>query len=117
MLRLRDVPAQGLQFLRLKRDIEIQQLLTAYLIQQFEQARVEELRNTPTLVRIDPPTLAARRIWPKRGMMVVVAFAGALFFATMLAFLLDFFQRAGADSTHPQYKTLENLRQSWRTKH
>lgn len=116
LVALKDVPAHGLQYLRLKRDIEIQQLLTAYLIQQFEQAKVEELRNTPTLIRVDPPTVASKRSWPKRSLMVIVAFAAACFFAAAVALFLEFFRKASTDSAHPQYQTLVNLRRSWKTR-
>ncbi len=58
LIHLEDTPEQGMVFLRLTRDIEIQQMLVSYLIQQYEQAKVEELRNTPTILKIDPPAEA-----------------------------------------------------------
>ena len=34
MISLQDIPAQGLTYLRITRDLEIQQVLVAYLLQQ-----------------------------------------------------------------------------------
>ena len=114
LLHLEDTPVKGMAFLRLTRDIEIQQLLVSYLIQQYEQAKVDELRNTPTVLRIDPPAEPTSRIWPKRGMLVVLAALGALVLAALVARMIDLVVVATRDPAHPQYEHLANLRRSWK---
>jgi tyrosine-protein kinase Etk/Wzc len=116
MISLKDIPQKGITFLRLKRDIEIQQLLVAYLLQQHEQAKIEELRNTPTLLRLDPPTEGTKKTWPKRGMMTVIAFAAAFVFSTAIAYLMDFFTKASRDMNHPQHTHIQAIRQAWSRK-
>jgi len=109
--RLQDTPDQAMQFLRLKRDIEIQQMLVAFLVEQHERARIEERRNTPTLLRLDPPALATKRVWPRRGLMVTVAAFGALVLAVLIALTLEFIRAVG-DPAHPQHERAEQIRRS-----
>jgi tyrosine-protein kinase Etk/Wzc len=112
LVRLQDTPGQGMAYLRLMRDIEVQQLLVAYLIQQFEQAKVEELRNTPTVMRIDPPTQPTVRIWPKRSVLVGLAMFAAFVIGLAICMLVETLDRVAKDPDHPQYPHLQALRRS-----
>lgn len=114
LLHLKDVPDQGMMFLRLKRDIEVQQLLVAILLQQYEQARIDEKRDTPTLWRIDPPTLATKRIWPRRSIMVGMAAFGTFVFGCVFALILESIRNASVDPSHPQHHRLLNIRAAFR---
>jgi uncharacterized protein involved in exopolysaccharide biosynthesis len=114
LLHLEDTPAEGMTYLRLARDLEIQQLLVGYLLQQFEQAKIDELRNTATILRVDPPTQPETKIWPRRGLMVLLAGFGTFIFSAAAAMIIDFFRKASADPNHPQHEAVLNLRQSWK---
>jgi tyrosine-protein kinase Etk/Wzc len=114
LLRLQDIPGEGVAYLRLMRDIEIQQLLVGYILQQYEQAKLEELRNTPTVMRLDPPVVASKRIWPRRGMMVVLSALGAFLLAAGIAIVVEGVRRASSEETHPQHERLVALRRAWR---
>jgi tyrosine-protein kinase Etk/Wzc len=116
LIKLTGAPQQGMIFVRLKRNIEIQQMLVGFLLQQYEQARIEEQRNTPTIMRLDPPMIASGRIWPRRGMMVIIASVVAFVFATSLALIIDFFRRASSNPAHPQYDRIVRIRQAWSKK-
>jgi uncharacterized protein involved in exopolysaccharide biosynthesis len=115
LLHLEDAPEQGVVYFRLMRDIETQQLLVAYILQQYEQAKIEELRNTPTVMRIDPPVVATKRVWPRRGLMVVLSALGAFVLAVVLAMTIEFVRRAN-DPAHPQHDRLSRLQKAWRSK-
>jgi uncharacterized protein involved in exopolysaccharide biosynthesis len=112
LIRLKDTPAQGLAYLRLMRDIEIQQTLVALFIQKYETAKIDEQRNTPTVLRLDPPSAATKRVWPRRGLMVGVAALAALVFGTAAALIIEFFRRAASDPSHPQYGHVMRVRES-----
>lgn len=114
LLGLEEVPMHGMTYVRLMRDIEIQQLLVGYLLQQYEQARITELRNTPTLTRIDPPAEPTKRVWPHRGLLVVIAFLGSSVFAIAIAMLIEMFTNATKDPTHPQHAHVRNIMISWK---
>ena len=44
---------------RLERDVQFQQQLYTSLAQSFEQARIDEVRNTPVITVLEPPDLPA----------------------------------------------------------
>lgn len=66
-----DVPELGMKFLQLKREVEIQNEIYKFLTQQYEQAKIEEARNTPTVQILDSAYYPIRKYKPKRMIMVV----------------------------------------------
>jgi uncharacterized protein involved in exopolysaccharide biosynthesis len=56
--RVPDIPAQGK---RLEYDVQLKQSVYTTLMQSFEQARIEELRDTPAITVVDVPNLP---LWP-----------------------------------------------------
>ncbi len=78
---LSEVPGQGMEFLRLYREYAIQQKLFEILLPLYEQARIEEQRNTSTLLVIDPPEVPERHSAPKRMIITIVFFFLSLILA------------------------------------
>jgi uncharacterized protein involved in exopolysaccharide biosynthesis len=78
--QLSAVPVQGMEFLRLYREFAVQQKMFEVLLPLCEQARIEEQRNMPTLLVIDPPELPERHSSPKRMIITLVFFVLALLF-------------------------------------
>jgi uncharacterized protein involved in exopolysaccharide biosynthesis len=66
---------------RLALEAENQRKVFSYLTAQFEQARVEEMRDTPTVSVLDPGQPPEVRTRPRRTIMVL----SATFFAGLLA--------------------------------
>jgi uncharacterized protein involved in exopolysaccharide biosynthesis len=91
------------------RDIQVQQFLVEFLTQQYEQARIEEVRNTPTLIRIDPPTVPTKRIWPRRGLVVLVTAVMAFLFACAVAVTRESVANALRDDRHPNHSRIKAL--------
>ena len=116
LVNLGEVPKFGLTYARLYRDIEIQQLIVAFLIQQYEQAKIEQARNTPTLVRIDAPVEATKRAWPRRGIMVIIAFAATFVFSSAVAMAIETLRTAATEPAHPQHTHLSKLLSAWKSK-
>ncbi len=78
-LRLGNSPQIALAFLRLQRDMEIQNKIMSFILPIFEQAKIEEKRETPTVLVLDNPVIAEKKTKPKRLTMVLVwTFAGFL---------------------------------------
>ncbi len=79
-LRLGNSPQIALAFLRLQRDMEIQNKILAFILPLYEQAKIEEKRETPTILVLDKPFVAERKKKPKRLTMVVIwTFVGFIF--------------------------------------
>jgi capsule polysaccharide export protein KpsE/RkpR len=72
MLRLGNSPHIVLSYLRLQREVEIQTKILTFLLPIYEQAKIEEKRETPTILVLDTPVIAERKSKPKRLTMVVV---------------------------------------------
>ena len=65
-----DVPELGFQLMRLTRDVEIQNTLFIFLTQQYEEAKIKEAKDTPTVQILDravPPILKSK---PRRMLIV-----------------------------------------------
>lgn len=69
------VPDLALQYMRLMRDLKVQEALYALLVQQLEQARIEEQKNTPVLSVLDWADPGERPVYPRK---ILIVFAAAL---------------------------------------
>ncbi len=65
-LNLKNAPDRVLNFIRLKRDVEIQNKILTTVIPLLEQAKVEEQKQTPTVIVLDKPDIPDLKKKPKR---------------------------------------------------
>ncbi len=89
LIDLKRLPALALQYLRLFRNVEIQQVLFELLTQLLEQYRIREVRDVPTIQVLDQPFVPEEKSRPLRGVICAVA--------TGLAFLLSVLVAAGLE--------------------
>lgn len=80
-----ELPRLGLENARLVREVEMKNMIQEILIPQYEQAKLEENKNIPTLQLIDVPTVALNKAKPKRAYIVIGATILSIIFS--LAFL------------------------------
>jgi uncharacterized protein involved in exopolysaccharide biosynthesis len=72
----RSAPQLAFQYDRLQRDVTMRQELYTSLAQSFEQARIEEVRNTPVITIVEPanlPTSPDRRRTVLKGLLGLIA--------------------------------------------
>jgi capsule polysaccharide export protein KpsE/RkpR len=81
-LSLKNSPEVVMNYLRLKRNVEIQNKILTTLIPILEQSKISENRETPTVLVLDPPQIPDRKSKPKR-------LTSMLIFST-LAFVLSY---------------------------
>ncbi len=108
------VPSLAMQFFNLKRDVEVQGLLYKFLVQQLEQTKLQEARNTPTIQVLDYARVPQRRTSPWRTLMVLIAvFVGGIFGVShaLLRNKIQFLQDSGDKS----YLNLKNTLASMKT--
>jgi uncharacterized protein involved in exopolysaccharide biosynthesis len=89
------VPQLGVDYLRALRELKYREAVFEVMVKQFEMARVEEARNAAIVQVIDTATAPERRSWPRRTLIVAVAFAAALVAAIALAILLEIARFSG----------------------
>ncbi len=93
------VPDLALQYGRLFRELKVQETLYAMLTSQFEQAKITEARDTPTVQVLDPPVPADKQIKPRVVFNTAVAGLLGTCIAIVLAYGLE--TRAGRNAGLP----------------
>jgi uncharacterized protein involved in exopolysaccharide biosynthesis len=97
----RTSPQLLFEYDRLFRVVTMQQQVYSSLSQAFEQARIDEVRNTPVLTLVDPPNLPAE---PDRRWLLAKVLLAAMLGAMIGAFVAligDFFGRTGDEAPRP----------------
>jgi len=69
---LADVPELGVELVRLKREVEIQNTLFVFLTQQYEEAKIKEAKDTPTVQILDYPQKPQLKSAPKRILILIL---------------------------------------------
>jgi capsule polysaccharide export protein KpsE/RkpR len=90
------VPGLALEYGRLARDLKIQETLYALLISQYEQAKLTEARDTPTVQVLDPAIPAERKIRPKISLNLLIAGMLSLLISIFWAFVREAIDRRKA---------------------
>jgi tyrosine-protein kinase Etk/Wzc len=87
------LPDYGLQYAFLVRDVEVQKAIYKLLMQQFEQAKIKEAKDTPTIQILDKPVEPDKRSKPKRGIIVIAAAMLSVFVSFFILFLFEYVER------------------------
>ncbi len=69
-LNLKNTPFKVLNYLRLQRNVEIKNKLLVYILPIFEQAKIEEKKEMPSVLVLDQPEVPELKKKPKRLMLV-----------------------------------------------
>ena len=69
-----EVPDLGLKLGRLIRDVEVQNKLYAFLTQQYEEAKIKEAKDTPTVQVLDYAILPQLKYKPSRARVCIIGF-------------------------------------------
>jgi hypothetical protein len=81
--QLAELPALGIEAARLIRDLKVREEVYGFLRAEYEQAKVQEQRDTPSLTVVDRATAPLRKSRPRRTLLA----AGAGAVAAVLAVL------------------------------
>ncbi len=87
------VPSLVLEYVRLFREVKVQEALYTMLTSQYEQARIAEARDTPSVQVLDPAIPAERKSKPAIKLNMLIAGVLALFLGIFLAFFLEYLER------------------------
>ncbi|MBN1996549.1 hypothetical protein JW935_03285 [candidate division KSB1 bacterium] len=70
-ISLGDVPELGIEYARLFREVTLQELLMEFILPQYEQAKIQEAKDTPTLLILDEGKIPDRKSKPKKAFFVI----------------------------------------------
>ncbi len=102
---------EGLQNVRLFRELKYQEAVYAAMLQQFHLAKADEAKDAPLIQQIDVAKPPQRKSKPSRALVVVGFAMAGLFLGFLIAFGRRFVRQANADSASAvQFK---RLKQAW----
>ena len=108
-----EVPSLSLKLARLVREVKIQEGVFELLTQQYEQYKIQETKDTPTIQVLDRAVPPEKRVKPKRALLVVLSGILSIFASTVFIFGLEYFKRS--KQKNPEgFERLENLLGAWR---
>jgi len=92
-----ELPALGMQLVRLTREAKIQEEVFKLVTSQYELAKIEEARDINTIQTLDPAVPPDRKSGPNRALIVVLAAACGLFAGVLAAFYREFMEHLRTD--------------------
>lgn len=111
LIPYRQAPDLGLQMVRLKRNLKIQEALFEFILQQYESAKFDESKNTPNVQVLDKAVAAQKRSFPKRGKIVIACAFFSLFLGIGIVSFLEYFRRFAA-AKPDEFRMLQQIRRN-----
>ncbi len=87
------IPNLSLQYARLLRDAKVHQTLYEMLTEQYEMARIQEAKDTPTIQVLDEAKVPQGGVVPKKRRIVMFSTVTAAFFAVFVAFFMEYIEK------------------------
>ena len=92
-LPFEDVPEIGLQYLRLFREVAMQEKILEFLLPENEQAKIQEAKDTPSVQVLDKAVIPIRKASPKTMLTTIVAGFSCLIICLFFIFTIEYFNR------------------------
>ncbi|MBD3367649.1 MAG: hypothetical protein GF405_05690 [Candidatus Eisenbacteria bacterium] len=97
---LTELPDLAVRYARLMRTTEALGQVYLYLLQEYESARIQEARDTPTVQILDEPEPPELRVRPKRKVMVVIGAMIGLLAGVVAALGIEYYESSDPDEPH-----------------
>jgi len=107
------MPDLSIRFLQLEMELDIRSSLHSFLLQQLEEAKIQETRDTPTLHIIDEAVPPIKRSRPVRSLLVLTAGTVTIIFSLIFIFVYESLLKLKI--THPdEFSKLRTIRSTFR---
>jgi tyrosine-protein kinase Etk/Wzc len=107
------VPALSLKLARLVREVKIQSGVFELLTNQYEQYKIQETRDTPTIQVLDKAFPPERRSKPKKTFLVGLAGVLSLVSSVVFVFGLEYFKKS-KERNPEEFERIQTLLGAWR---
>jgi uncharacterized protein involved in exopolysaccharide biosynthesis len=107
------VPTLSLELARLVREVKIQSGIFELLTNQYEQYKIQETRDTPTIQVLDKAFPPERRSKPKRTFLVGLAGVLSLVTSVVFVFGLEYFKKSKQRNPE-EFERIQALLGAWR---
>jgi len=94
LLPLNTAPELGMEFIRLRRNLEVQEKLYELIVQQYEMAKLEEASTKPHIQFLDRAMPPQKKIKPQRTKTVLIRFVLSFAGISVLVLLFNAYKNA-----------------------
>jgi tyrosine-protein kinase Etk/Wzc len=108
-----EVPALSMELARLVREVKIQSAVFELLTNQYEQYKIQETRDTPTIQVLDKAIPPERRSKPRRAFLVGLAGIVSLITSVVFVFGLEYFKKS-KERNPEEFERVQALLGAWR---
>lgn len=109
-------PDISMNYIRKVRDVEIQQKLMEILLPLYEQAKIEEQRDTPSMVILDHAVPAIKSSKPRRILTILIVTFAAVIFSLFYIFIIETILRIRKEITESENEKLKYIGSSLKWK-
>lgn len=88
-----ELPEVAIEYARLVRDVEVQAVIFELLTQQYEQAKIMEAKDTPTVQVLDRASPPEKKSQPRRSRIVIFVAIFSLILGIFGTFVLESFEQ------------------------
>ena len=88
------------QFTTIQRNLKVQELLYEFLIQRYEQVKLEEAKQTPRLQYIDEPMMPTRKSAPARSLVTIAFVIVGMTIGMAYILIVDVYGKKAVDFYH-----------------
>ncbi len=96
LIPFKEAPQLSNEYLKIYRNLEIQYKILEFIQPLYEQAKVEEVRNTPSVLVLDKAGPPEKKAKPRIRVYFLLGFVGSLIVGIFISFLLELFSRLKA---------------------
>jgi tyrosine-protein kinase Etk/Wzc len=108
-----EVPALSMELARLVREVKIQSAVFELLTNQYEQYKIQETRDTPTIQVLDKAFPPERKSKPRRAFLVGIAGIVSLATSVIFVFGLEYFKKS-KERNPQEFEKIQTLLGAWR---
>lgn len=88
-LRLKGSPDIVLKYVRLVRNVEISNKMLLYLMPLYEQAKIDEKKEMPSVIILDSPNLPEKKTKPKRIIIVLIGLVSTFLLTSFFVLIYE----------------------------
>jgi tyrosine-protein kinase Etk/Wzc len=107
------IPGLGTEYLRRYRDVEIQYKILQFITPLYEQAKVEEHRQTPSVIVLDKGGPAERKSKPKVSLFALLGFVASTLLGLLIVYVLELFRNLKEKYPRQIQQLVTSLRSDW----
>lgn len=91
IIPLKNTPRLGIEYSYLYRDVKVQEMLYAFLLQNYEQARLSEANNTPTVNVLEYAKTPQKKSRPKRAIICILIISSGFILISIIILIMKWY--------------------------